>query len=71
MTILSVPAPLILAPMAHEKVREIHHLGLARRVLEHRLAFGERGRHHEVLGAGDGDGLEHQTRALAGGLRAP
>ena len=25
---------------------------------------GQRGGHHQILGAGDGDGLEHQARAL-------
>ena len=62
MTILSVPAPLILRAHADEEIREIHDFGLARRVLDHRLAVGERGRHHEILGAGHGDRLEHQPR---------
>jgi hypothetical protein len=48
---------------ADEEVREIHDFGLARRILEHRFAVGERCRHHEVLGACHGDRLEHQSRA--------
>ena len=47
-----------------QEIGEIDHFGLARRVLEHGLALGQRGGHHEILGAGDGDGLEHQPRAL-------
>ncbi len=66
MTILSVPAPLILAPMAIREICQIHHLRLARGILEHRLALGQGGGHHEILGAGDGDGFQHQPRALSG-----
>jgi hypothetical protein len=46
-----------------QEVGEIDDLRLARRVLDDRLAFGERRGHQQVLGAGDGDGLEHQARA--------
>ncbi len=49
-----------------QEIRQIDDFGLARRILEHRLALGEGRRHHEILGAGDGDRLEHQARALAG-----
>ena len=45
-----------------QKIREIDHFRLARRVLQHRLAFGQRRGHHQVLGAGHGDGLQHQPR---------
>ena len=54
-----------LRPHAGKEVREIHDFRLARGIFEHRFAVGERRRHHEVLGAGHGDRLEHQTRALA------
>jgi hypothetical protein len=54
-----------------EKVGEIDDLGLARCVLDDRLALGERRRHHQVLGAGHRHGVEHQPRALqARGTRA-
>ena len=53
-------------PRAHrdEAAREVHHLRLARRVLEDGPALGERRRHHQVLGAGDGHHVEHVARAL-------
>ena len=47
-----------------QEIGQIDHLRFARGVLEHRLAVGQRRGHHEILGAGDGDGLEHQARAL-------
>ena len=54
-----------------QEIGQIHHLGLARRVLEDRLAVGQRRGHHQVLGARHGDGIEHQARALqAPGPRA-
>src|SRR6185503_5437880 len=43
---------------------EVHDLRLARGVLDDCFAVGECRRHHQVFGAGDGDGLEHQARAL-------
>jgi hypothetical protein len=45
-----------------EEVGEIDHLRLTRRVLDDRLAFCERGGHHEILGAGHSHGLEHEPR---------
>src|ERR1700739_1557625 len=47
-----------------EEVREIDDLGLASGVLDDGLPVGERGGHHQILRAGDGDGVEHQPRAL-------
>jgi hypothetical protein len=47
-----------------QELGQIHHLGLTRSVLDDGLAVGQRGRHHEVFGAGDGDGLEVESRAL-------
>ena len=47
-----------------QEIRQIDHFGLARRVLEHGLAVGQGGGHHEIFRAGDGHGLEHQARAL-------
>ena len=44
--------------------RQIDHLGLARAVLQDRLAFGQRGGHQQIFGAGDGDLLEDNSRAL-------
>src|SRR5450631_411393 len=43
-----------------QKIGEIHDFRLARRVLQHRLAFGQHRGHHQVLRAGYGDGLQHQ-----------
>ena len=51
----SVPAPSMRAPMADEQPRQVAHLRLPRRVLDHGGALGERGRHHEVLGPGHRD----------------
>ena len=50
-----------------QEIGEVDHFRLARRVLEHRLALGQRRGHHQILRAGHGDGLEHQPRALRGG----
>ncbi len=49
---------------AVEEVGEIDHLGLARGVLEHRRALGQRRGHHQVLGAGHGDQVHHQLGTL-------
>ena len=46
-----------------EEVCKVDHLGLARRVLDDRLAFGERRGHQQVLGAGHRHGFENQPRA--------
>jgi hypothetical protein len=45
---------------------QVGDLGLLRGVLQHRLAFGQRGGHQQVLGAGDGDHVGGDARALAG-----
>jgi hypothetical protein len=52
-------------PRAHrrEAARQVDHLGLARRVLEDRGAFGKRRSHHEILGAGDRDEVHDDARA--------
>ena len=70
MTIVSVPAPRICAPIAIEEIREIDDLGLARRVLDDRLALGERRGHQQVLRAGHRHRVEHESRADAGASRA-
>ncbi len=51
-------------PRAHrdEAARQIDDFRLARGVLQRRRAVGEGGRHHQVLGAGDGHDVEHETR---------
>jgi hypothetical protein len=46
-----------------EAACEIDHLGLARRVLDQRGAFGEARRHHQVLGPGHGDQIHDDARA--------
>ena len=50
--------------MAVSSARQVGHLRLARRVLDHGGALGERGRHHEVLGAGHRDEVGADARAL-------
>ncbi len=47
-----------------QTARQIDDFGFARRVLENRLALGQRRRHHQVFGAGHGDRVEHDVRAL-------
>jgi hypothetical protein len=56
--------PLDAGAHGNEQAREIRHLGLAGRVLDHGGALGQRRRHHEVLGAGDGDEVGGDARAL-------
>ena len=60
----SVPAPSMLRAHRDRALGEVDDLGLARRVLEHRLAVGQRRRHQQVLGAGDGDHVGRDARAL-------
>ena len=49
---------------------KINHLGFARCILDERGAAGERGSHHEIFGAGDGDHVGDNARTLqAGGTR--
>ncbi len=47
-----------------QQVGQVGHLRLARGVLEHGLAVGQRGGHQQVLGAGHGDHVGHHARAL-------
>ena len=47
-----------------QEIRQIDHLGLACGILQDRLALGQGRGHHEILRAGDGDGLQHQPRAF-------
>ncbi|MNT30693.1 hypothetical protein D3C72_1665010 [compost metagenome] len=48
----------------HQQVGQVGHLGLARGVLQHGLALGQRGGHQQILGAGHGDHVRHHARAL-------
>ena len=48
----------------NQEIRKINHLGLARGVLQDRLALGQGRCHHEIFRAGDRDRLEHQARAF-------
>ena len=52
------------APMAISSSARSATSGSLRGVLEHRLALGQRGGHHQVLGAGDGDHVGGDARAL-------
>ena len=45
-------------PHLVEDARQLLDLGLAGRVFQGGAALGEGGRHHQVLGAGDGDHVE-------------
>ena len=49
-----------------EALGDVADLGLARGVLDHRLALGERGRHQHVVGGADRDLGEDDAGALAG-----
>ena len=62
--IVEVPAPSIFAPIFDQQSGEIGHFRLARRVLDHGFAAGQHGRHQKVFGAGDGDAVELNIRAL-------
>ncbi len=53
-----------------QAAREVHDLGLAGGVLEHRRAVGERGGHQQVLGAGDRHHVEHDSGAAQSAARA-
>ena len=48
------PRALDLRAHLDEAVREIHHLGLARRILDERMPMGQRGRHEGRVGAAHG-----------------
>ena len=54
-----------------QAAREVDHLGLARRVLEHGAALGQRCRHHQVLGAGHGHDVESRSARREAASRAP
>ena len=47
-----------------EAIGQIDHFRLARGVLDDRFAVGQAGRHHQVLGAGHGDHVGDDARAL-------
>ena len=47
-----------------QAVREIHHFRLTRGVFNHRAAFGEDCRHHDVFGSGDRHHIGHDLRPL-------
>ena len=47
-----------------QAAREINHLGFARGVFQHGGAVGQGSGHHQVLGAGHGDHVHHDARAL-------
>ncbi len=57
--------PRALDARAHgdQALREVDHLGLARRVLDQRRALGERRRHHQVLRSGHRDEIHDDARA--------
>ena len=60
-----------IGPHGDEELSEVDHLRLTRGVFQHRGAFGQRGCHQQVLGAGDGDRVQNDTRTTqATGLRA-
>src|SRR6476660_398167 len=54
-----------------QQIGQIGNLGLARAVLDYGLAFGKRGSHEQVFGAGDGDLVEDNlspAEAIGGGF---
>ena len=56
--------PLDLRPHGHQHLGQVHHLGLARGVLQNGLALGQTGRHHQVLGARHRHHVGHDASAL-------
>ena len=46
-----------------QQIGQVRHLRLAGGVAQHGFALGQHGRHHQVLGAGDGDAVEVHHRA--------
>ena len=48
----------------HQAVGEIHHFRFTRGILDHRLALGQTGCHHQVLGTGYGHHVSEQSCAL-------
>ena len=61
-SIRDVPAPRTSAPIAFSSAARSPHLGLARRVLDHGRALGQRRRHEQVVGRGVARVLEHDPR---------
>ena len=59
-----VPAPSICAPILLSKRRQIGDFGLARAILQNGFAFGQRGGHQQVFGAGNGNLVEDDAGAL-------
>ena len=53
-----------LRPHRAQAVREIHHFRLTRGVFNHRAAFSEDCRHHDVFGSGDRHHIGHDLRSL-------
>ena len=53
-------------PGAHggEQLAQVLHLGFQGGVLQHCRPLGQAGGHHQVLGGGDGGGVEREMRAL-------
>ena len=58
------PVPLDLCAHLDEHLSQVGDLGLLRGVFQHRLALGQAGGHDEVLGAGHGDHVGGDARAL-------
>ena len=54
MVMRGLPAPVILAPIALQKVRQVHHLRFAGGAFDDGDAVGQRGGHHDVGGAEHG-----------------
>ena len=63
MVMSGVPAPRDARAHLVEHAAQLLDLGLARGVLERRAALGQRRRHHQVLGAGDRQHVEHDVGA--------
>ena len=63
MTIFDAPAPLTFAPILLSSAARSATSGSRAAVLEDRFSFGQRRRHHEVFGTGDGDSREDVVRS--------
>ena len=61
---VEVPAPFDLRAHGGEQRGEVGDFGLARAVLDSGFALGEHGGHQQVFGAGDGDLVEDDVRAV-------
>ena len=64
---VEVPAPSIFAPMALSRAARSVTSGSRAQFSKSGFAVGEGGGHEEVFRAGDGDLVEDDVRALAGG----